>query len=52
MPRLVVEEAGKETVLDLAEQAVTIGRDLGNEIVIHDRMSSRLHCRVSLDDRG
>ncbi|MFQ5653360.1 MAG: FHA domain-containing protein [Planctomycetota bacterium] len=49
MPKLLVEEEGRSREVLLGEEPVTVGRDLGNGVVIQDRRSSRRHCRVSAE---
>ena len=44
--RLCVRHRGKAFLLDDKTPVLTIGRDLGNKLVIDDRKASRQHARV------
>lgn len=50
--RLCVRYRGKAFLLDDKTPVLTIGRDLGNKLVIDDRKASRLHARVERRSDG
>src|ERR1700729_244924 len=53
MPRIVVEELGKKTVLDLgSSERVTVGRGRKSTVVLADAAASREHCALERDGKG
>ncbi len=46
MPNLKLREEGRETVHDVGQGPVTIGRGPSNTLVIADALSSKDHCRL------
>lgn len=44
--KLSVRHGAKELVLEQANSGITIGRDAGCQIVLADRMASRVHARI------
>ncbi|MGQ0613799.1 MAG: FHA domain-containing protein [Planctomycetaceae bacterium] len=46
MPNLKLREEGRETVHDVGQGPVTIGRGPSNALVIADALASKEHCRV------
>ncbi|PKO87792.1 MAG: adenylate/guanylate cyclase domain-containing protein [Betaproteobacteria bacterium HGW-Betaproteobacteria-12] len=50
--RLCVRYHGKAFLLDSKTPALTLGRDLGNKLVIEDRKASRQHARIEKRKEG
>jgi len=46
VPRLILDENERRTVLDLDRDVVTVGRAAGNDVVLMDLKASRHHCRL------
>lgn len=46
MPKLEVKSNGKKTVVAIAQNRLTIGRQEGNDIVLEDKVASRRHCEI------
>lgn len=52
MPRIRVKEGDRESVHDLADGVLTVGRSPDNHVVLTDRECSRHHCYVERVDLG
>ncbi len=52
MPRLIVREQGRERVIQLDLDSVTIGRSKANSVAINDAKASRTHCAIQRTERG
>ncbi len=50
MGRIRVEDCGRQTLVDVSQEPITIGRDPASRIVIEDRLASRQHGRFFWDE--
>ncbi len=50
MGRIRVEECGRQTLVEISSEPITIGRDPVSRIVIEDRLASRQHGRFFWDE--
>ncbi len=50
MGRIRVEDCGRQTLVDVSHEPITIGRDPASRIVIEDRLASRQHGRFYWDE--
>ena len=50
MGRIRVEECGRQTLVEISIEPITIGRDPVSRIVIEDRLASRQHGRFFWDE--
>jgi adenylate cyclase len=46
LARLLLRHAGREFVLDERRRALTFGRDAQNDVVVADRLASRMHAHI------
>ena len=49
MPRLIIREMGRERVIEVDLDKVTIGRSKANTVPISDAKASRAHCAKSIN---
>lgn len=52
MPRLIIREGGRERVVELDLDKITIGRSKANAISILDEKASRAHCALERTELG
>ena len=52
LPKLILAENGKLTVLEINQRITTIGRSHENTVEIADISSSRLHCQIERKEGG
>lgn len=52
MPRLIVREMGRERVIEVDLDKVTIGRSKANAVPINDVRASRAHCAIQKTEDG
>jgi pSer/pThr/pTyr-binding forkhead associated (FHA) protein len=52
MPRLIIREMGRERVVELDLDKITIGRSNANTVPIKDVKASRAHCAIQRTDKG
>ncbi len=52
MPRLIIREKGRERVIELDIDKVTIGRSKANAVPIADARASRAHCAIEKTESG
>lgn len=47
--KILVQDGGRQTIVDIGEEPITIGRDPASRIVIEDRLASRHHGKFFWD---
>ncbi len=52
MPRLIIREMGRERVVEIDLDKVTIGRSKANVVPINDAKASRAHCAIQKTEQG
>ena len=50
MPRFIVHAEGERREVALERPSVLIGRGTGSDLRINDRLASRAHCRIDLEN--
>ena len=48
--KILVQDGGRQTIVEIGSDPITIGRDPSSRIVIEDRLASRHHGRFFWDE--